>query len=281
MHQKDTSSDRDLLRRSVQELTRITGCGVGIGGLTTLGATPLTEFSGARSNSMNGLIVRHAHGVGGLAVADCRPVAATHYRESATITHDYDREVSGEGIVSLLAVPVVVDRKVRGVLYCGHRVATQFGDSLVRQALAVSKSLSWELSVSDEVNRRLALIESEHSRPLEPNTSPQERLALREAFTELRELGRTVADPEVARRLNAIGARVWSPETSASIRSLSPREVDMIAEVALGRSNRQIATRLGLTEATVKGYLFAAMHKLNASTRYEAVIAARREGFIP
>ena len=62
---------------------------------------------------------------------------------------------------------------------------------------------------------------------------------------------------------------------------LSPREFDMLAQVALGKRNGQIAAQLALTEATVKSYLSTAMRKLNASTRYEAVIAARRAGLIP
>jgi len=56
---------------------------------------------------------------------------------------------------------------------------------------------------------------------------------------------------------------------------------EMLAHVALGKRNSQIAAQLTLTEATVKSYLSAAMRKLNASTRYEAVIAARRAGLIP
>jgi DNA-binding NarL/FixJ family response regulator len=63
--------------------------------------------------------------------------------------------------------------------------------------------------------------------------------------------------------------------------SLSPRELDMLAHVALGKRNGQIASQLGLTEATVKSYISTAMRKLNASSRYEAVIAARRAGLMP
>jgi DNA-binding NarL/FixJ family response regulator len=55
----------------------------------------------------------------------------------------------------------------------------------------------------------------------------------------------------------------------------------MLAQVALGKRNGQIAAQLALSEATVKSYLSTAMRKLNASTRYEAVISARRAGLIP
>lgn len=276
------TAEHDLLQRSVAELARLTKCGVAFGGLTTTDRTPLTAFSGARAHSLDGLLIEPAHGCGGLAVAGRKPVAATHYRESPTITHHYDREVSAEGIVSLLAVPVAVDGRVRAILYGGHRQATQFGDAIVRDTLKVSKALAWEFSVADEVDRRLGVLETElpelrHSDPLS-----RERLELRELYAELRELGRAVADPEIARRLDAVGRRILPQGMSVSVPTpLSPRELDMLAHVALGKRNGQIAAQLALTEATVKSYLAAAMRKLNASTRYEAVITARRAGLIP
>ena len=252
------------------------------GGLTAAEGTPLTAFSGAQAHSLDGVLIEPAHGCGGLAAVDRKPVAATNYRESPTITHHYDREVTAEGIVSLLAVPVVVDGRVRAILYGGHRVATQFGDSIVRDTLKVSRTLAWELSVADEVDRRLALLETERADLGNPDPLSAERLELRELYAELRELGRAVADPEIARRLDDVGRRILPHGMTVSVpTALSPRELDMLAQVALGKRNGQIAAQLRLSEATVKSYLSTAMRKLNASTRYEAVIAARRAGLLP
>jgi DNA-binding CsgD family transcriptional regulator len=280
--QSVATAEHDLLQRSVKELTRLTGCPVAFGGLTSAEGTPLTAFWGAHAHSLDGVLIAPAHGCGGLAAVDRKPVGATNYRESSIITHDYDREVTAEGIVSLLAVPVVVDGRVRAVLYGGHRVATQFGDGIVRDTLKVSRTLAWELSVADEVDRRLALLETERPELSHPDPQSAERLELRELFAELRELGRAVADPEIARRLDDVSRRILPRGMSVSVPTpLSPRELDMLAQVALGKRNGQIAAQLALTEATVKSYLSGAMRKLNASTRYEAVVAARRAGLIP
>jgi DNA-binding CsgD family transcriptional regulator len=51
--------------------------------------------------------------------------------------------------------------------------------------------------------------------------------------------------------------------------------------VATGATNAATAERLGLRPETVKGYLRAAMRKLGAHTRLEAVVAARRAGLLP
>ncbi|MBT56261.1 MAG: DNA-binding response regulator [Mameliella sp.] len=56
---------------------------------------------------------------------------------------------------------------------------------------------------------------------------------------------------------------------------LSEREMDVLAELSEGKSNRDIGTALGLKEATVKMHVKAVCTKLEASNRTQAVIVAR------
>ncbi len=53
---------------------------------------------------------------------------------------------------------------------------------------------------------------------------------------------------------------------------LSKREQDVVRCVAEGLSNREIASRLKLTEHTVKNYLFRIFDKLGVSSRVEVVL---------
>jgi DNA-binding NarL/FixJ family response regulator len=55
---------------------------------------------------------------------------------------------------------------------------------------------------------------------------------------------------------------------------LSKREQEVVRCVAEGLSNREIADRLGLTEHTVKNYLFRIFDKLGVSKRVEVVLYA-------
>ncbi len=229
-------SPNDLLLKGLRDLPRRTGCPVAFGGLVLSAGAPLLAFVGTHGTSLNGLLIEPSEGVGGLAISSRRPVAATHYRHSAKITHRYDREVTAEGIVSLLAVPVVVDDRVQAIIYTGHREATQFGDHVVGETLAAARRLAWEFSVAAEVERRLALL---------ANTP--------------------------------LGSQPRAPDAP----TLSPRELEMLEQLALGKRNAQIGAQLGLTEATVKSYVSSAMRKLGASSRYEAVIAARHSGLLP
>ncbi|MGC3004200.1 response regulator transcription factor, partial [Streptomyces sp. G35A] len=92
-----------------------------------------------------------------------------------------------------------------------------------------------------------------------------------------------IADPALrAELLGACALLTTGTGTapSAAVR-LTPREVDVLACVAAGATNAVAAERLGVTAETVKGYLRAAMRKLGARTRGEAVVAARRAGWLP
>ncbi len=61
-------------------------------------------------------------------------------------------------------------------------------------------------------------------------------------------------------------------------RLLTPREEQVVALVAEGLSNRQIAIELNLSEHTIKKYLFRIFEKLGVSTRVELVLYAMNNG---
>jgi len=69
------------------------------------------------------------------------------------------------------------------------------------------------------------------------------------------------------RVLNARGGRI-----------LTPREEQVVALVAEGLGNRQIARELNLSEHTIKKYLFRIFEKLGISTRVELVLYAVNNG---
>lgn len=71
------------------------------------------------------------------------------------------------------------------------------------------------------------------------------------------------------------------PERTAVREPLSPRELEVITLVAAGLSNRRTATRLGLTEGTVKRHMRNIFAKLGASSRVDAANKAVAAGLIP
>ena len=59
---------------------------------------------------------------------------------------------------------------------------------------------------------------------------------------------------------------------------VTPREEQVVALVADGLSNRQVAAELGLSEHTVKKYMLRIFDKLGISTRVELVLYALSHG---
>lgn len=102
---------------------------------------------------------------------------------------------------------------------------------------------------------------------------------VRQSFADLRViLARTPAKADKAALLG-LCARLVPDGWRASV--LSSREVDVLAHAATGCRNKEIAHLLHIEASTVKSYLCSAMNKLGATSRHEAVVAARRAGVLP
>jgi len=62
--------------------------------------------------------------------------------------------------------------------------------------------------------------------------------------------------------------------------ALTEREIEVLRSVARGNSNKIIAGRLNVSEATVKGHMKSILSKLTANDRTHAVMIAMKRGFI-
>ena len=62
--------------------------------------------------------------------------------------------------------------------------------------------------------------------------------------------------------------------------SLSSQQIVILRLVAQGLSSREIATRLYLSENTVKGYVQEILHRLGVKNRTEAVMVAVKQGWL-
>jgi DNA-binding NarL/FixJ family response regulator len=90
-----------------------------------------------------------------------------------------------------------------------------------------------------------------------------------------------VAAGLIVRELTAVESAaqpVGSPPEGSQ--PLSAREIEIIGLLAEGLANRAIATRLGISEHTVKSHMTSLFAKLGVSTRAEAVARAARLGLI-
>ena len=87
--------------------------------------------------------------------------------------------------------------------------------------------------------------------------------------------GHLLLAPEAAGSL-VRSAGTWSP--ADGLGALTRREREVLAEIAKGRSNREIARALGVSEKTTKAHVSNILRKLNVQDRMQAAVLAVRTG---
>lgn len=259
---------------ALRELRRVADVDLTFCGVVDDGRMRLACFDGTVTGALKELEVASGCGLGGYVWQRKSPLAVDEYGASASISHDYDRPVLAEGIRTIAAAPVMVDRRVRGVVYAGLRHSICAGDLLLDRVTRISRSIAQEMWVDEEVDRRVR-IETQH---LEHAHSEATEL-LRRVYAGLRRLSCGVADP-FTRDLLAELLREFMPESGRAV-VLSAREQDVLSEVATGASYAEVAQHLGLATSTVKSYMRDILFGLGAHSRHEAVIIARRQRIIP
>jgi DNA-binding NarL/FixJ family response regulator len=90
-------------------------------------------------------------------------------------------------------------------------------------------------------------------------------------------VGRPSLHPEVQQHLMREVAGKASPEQAAHA-SLTEREIGILRLIAEGRSNKEIAAALYLTEGTIKGYVSTIFDKLGVEDRTQAALYAVKHG---
>jgi DNA-binding NarL/FixJ family response regulator len=89
--------------------------------------------------------------------------------------------------------------------------------------------------------------------------------------------GVPVLHPDVQRRLMA---QIVAPPTQSAASDLTAREHEVLDFLAQGRSNKQIAAALHLSEGTVKWYVSAILGKLGVQDRTQAALYAVKHGVV-
>ncbi|KGJ77546.1 hypothetical protein GY21_07580 [Cryobacterium roopkundense] len=274
-------SDRELLKGAIRQIAAQSGIGVIFAGLVDRSELTITEFYGTTTQGLKNLRVNPGEGVGGRALFQTRPVGVNDYFESDRITHQHDEAVRIEGLHAMVALPLVVDGRARGILYASTRERTTFGERVITELSASASLISRELIIRDEVDSRVSILRVVHGTAAE--SSDRDLLeVVRLAHAELLALARTTDDPELSERILAVTARLEGGGTAQSgAPRLTRRETDVLAQVALGCSYAEVGKRLALQAVTVKSYMQAIMGKLSVHSRTEAVVVARTLRLLP
>ena len=271
--------DEEAVRAALSSLKNATGIPVTMyGTLLADNRLQLTQWVGLRTPALQNLIIDAGVGVGGRVVSTRRAVGVTDYARANTISHENDRAMQDEGLHSIVAVPVIVQREIRGVLYVGVHSPVRLGDKVIEEVTMTARSLEQDLAVNSAM-RRADGAKGAAARGNVMNGAEWEQI--RSTHSKLRMLANRVEDDDVRRELEMLCDQMVSPVRVKQSTKLSARELDVLSCVALGHTNIEAAEEMGIGAETVKSYLRSVMRKLGAHTRYEAVNAARRIGALP
>jgi DNA-binding NarL/FixJ family response regulator len=91
--------------------------------------------------------------------------------------------------------------------------------------------------------------------------------------------GQRLVTPSLATKLISefAGISGRAPSRGVDAPQLTPRELEVLRHVADGATNRHVASRLGISENTVKNHVRNILEKLRLHSRMEAVLYAMRE----
>ncbi|MCK0516948.1 MULTISPECIES: helix-turn-helix transcriptional regulator [Actinomycetes] len=266
-------SDRELVRATSARLRKTAGIPVVFAGLRDRDVIQVTESVGHQTAALRTITVTPERGLGGLTWLNKRAKMVRDYGSASEITHDFDDQILGEGITDLAAAPIVVDGAVRGLLYGGWRGGGGLLGEHAMDALSLEAGrIGTELRIRDEVDRRVAAIAARE----------QAQRPIPDWIHELRDIATGAEDEQTRRRIGRLVDQITSVDRSGvePTIALTPRQLQVLSLVAMGFGNRVVADRLGLTVDTVKTYLRAAMVRLGARTRHEAVVKARAAGHV-
>ena len=271
--------DDDSIRAALTALKTATGIPVAMyGTLLADNRVQITQWIGLRTPALQNLVIDQGAGVGGRVVATRRAVGVSDYMRANVISHEYDKQIQEEGLHSVVAVPVIVQREIRGVLYVGVHSTVRLGDKVIEEVTLTARTLEQDLAVNSALRRQDGgKASTKQGRVM--NGAEWEQV--RATHSKLRMLANRVEDEGLRKELEQLCDQMVSPVRVKQTTKLSARELDVLSCVALGHTNVEAAEEMGIGPETVKSYLRSVMRKLGAHTRYEAVNAARRIGALP
>jgi len=181
----------------------------------------------------------------------------------------HDGAAGVEAVVRSRPDVVLMDLRMPGV--DGLTAIERIGELAAKPAVVV-------LTTFDADQYVLRALRAGASGFLVKSTPPEDLIGLVRVAAE----GHTVLSPAAARRLVAASAdRQQTRDRARELAgSLTGREAEVLACLGEGLSNAQIARRLYLSEATIKGYVSAVMDKLGCANRTQAGLLAHDAGLV-
>lgn len=212
---------------------------IDIGWLASLGQDgrlSVTAVLGGTTGELEDLAIRGGAGLTGKVFLSGKPEWIDRYLSSDRITHEFDHIIAGEGVMRLLAVPILRGGRVTGVLTAGGRHDGMFGDRALELALGAARSLALAEEVAERERRTAEAAAQEERRRLALDLHDSLGAMLYAIGSDARGLREEVAgDPELLTRVDRLSDRTSEAATllREALRALhaSPTELKLGANL--------------------------------------------------
>ena len=207
-------------------------------------------------------------------VVDDEPMVCAHLR--TILGSAPDIEVAGEAHDGAAGVEAVLRNRPDVVLMDLRMPGVDGLTAIERIAKLAEPPTVVVLTTFDADQYVLRALRAGAAGFLVKSTPPQDLIGLVRVAAE----GHMVLSPVAARRLIAASADREPARENARrlVAALTEREAEVLACLGAGLSNAQIAGRLYLSEATVKGYVSRMLDKLGCANRTQAGLLAHNAG---
>ena len=226
MDSQRIKDDEDAIRAALTSLKTATGIPVTMfAAVLPDNRLQISAWVGLRTPALQNLIIDSGCGVGGRVVTTRRPVGVSDYTRANVISHEYDNIIQDEGLYSIVAVPVIVHREIRGVLYVGVHSPVRLGDKVIEEVTMTARTLEQDLAINAAFRRgdgRGGL--GKPGRVM--NGAEWEQV--RSTHSKLRMLANRVGDEELRRELEELCDQMVTPVRVKQTTKLSARELDVL-----------------------------------------------------
>jgi DNA-binding NarL/FixJ family response regulator len=209
-------------------------------------------------------------------VVDDGPMVCAHLR--TILGSAPDIEVTGEAHDGAAGIEAVLKHRPDVVLMDLRMPVMDGITAIERITKLASPPIVVVLTTFDADQYVLRALRAGAAGFLVKSTPPENLIGLVRVAAE----GNTVLSPAAARRLVAASSDSQPARERArdQIAALTEREVDVLTALGEGLSNAQIAGRLYLSEATVKGYVSRMLDKLSLDNRTQLGLLAHDAGLV-
>jgi signal transduction histidine kinase len=228
---------------------------------------------------VEGLVVPAGTGLGGKVLTARRPLWVSDYCAARDITHHFKTQAAAEGVKAMIAVPIVHDGQLLGVLYGANRYVTSFGDRTAQALEHVAARTAAAQIVAERARHAAEVAVHEERRRLALQLHDTVGATLFTLGAGIRRLGAEPGlDPEVRTRVSAMEQQAVEAAAAlrGSLRVLSATPEQVALGVALREHCRAFQDRSGITTRMI---VLTELPTLPAS-RISALTDAAREALL-